>query len=286
MKSTSMVGVVVFAGWTMGAAGACTNDGGNPPSTFEEPSSAPAPGGGGADEPGLPRGAARSATLGTFSSGEVMSIVEVLSLAEVEHGRVAQQHAVHPDVKAFASRMVEEHGRAIERVQRLAGAQQTADAPQVRVARDPTASVLQRHARLLTTDLESQRGTAFDLAYMTAQITEHAKALALIDHALLPSVAPRGTSPPSSTALGMHPAQASGAEQAGSGGAGGQEATGGTAPPIAPGALQTELRDLRGIVAHHLVEALRLQAALRAGAPIPASTRAILVPDVAPGNGR
>src|SRR5690606_16187593 len=138
------------AGWTVGVAAACA-DGSNPPSTFEEPSidtPAPAAGGGAGGDtgqparPAQPTQSAQAEALATFSPAEVTSIVDVVNLGEVIQGRLAEQQATSPDVKAFARRMVDEHGQALERMQRLTGARTTAVTPATRVARDPTASVM------------------------------------------------------------------------------------------------------------------------------------------------
>lgn len=253
MKTRSIAPIVALAGWTLGAVGACSS-GGNPPSTFEEPSSPP-PAGGGGSRPSEP---AQPETLATFSPDEVMTLAEVLDLGEVEQGRLAQQQATHPEVKAFAKRLVEEHGQALQRIQRLTGEQLTAEAPRTRVAEDTTASMMYRQQQLLTSDLGTQKGATFDLAYMTARVTEQAKALALIDRALLPSIGGGA---------------ASSLLQAGpTGGAGGSEIPPGAAP-TAPSrdALEAELQTMRTAFSNHLVEALRVQKALRTGALAPAT---------------
>ena len=275
MKTRSMAGVIVLAGsTTIAGVVACRAEA--PGSTFEVPPMATPPpesGGAGDDtgQPAQPAQPTQASAVATFTPAEVMSIVEVLNLGEVTQGQLAQQQATNADVKAFATRMVDEHGKVLQRLHGLSGTQMTAQTSQARVAQDPTASVIQRHQELLTSDLKSQKGATFDLAYMTAQITEHAKALALIDRALLPSVSPGEAPAPmhQGGGHGAHPMHVGAGGQV-TGGAGGSEAAPGIPPTPDTGALQTELQSMRTSVAGHLAEALWLQKTLR-GPPAAAS---------------
>jgi len=270
MKTRSMAGVMVLAGWTtIAGAVACRAEA--PGSTFEVPPMATPPpesgdqAGDDADQPAQPARPTQASALATFTPAEVMNIVEVLNLGEVTQGQLAQRQATNADVKAFATRMVDDHGEVLQRLHGLSGTQTTAETSRAQIAQDPTASVIQRHQELLTTELKSQKGATFDLAYMTAQITEHAKALALIDRALLPSVSPGEAPAPmhQGGGHGAHPMHV-GAGGHSTGGAGGSEATPAIPPTPDTGALQTELQSMRTSVASHLAEALWLQKTLRA----------------------
>lgn len=159
----------------------------------------------------------------TFTSAEVASIALVLNMGEVEQGRVAIQRATSPEVRAYAERMVNDHTLAMQRIDSQLP-------PGALGVNDPTAAVLARADRIVTQDLETQGGAAFDLAYMTNQMAAHAKALSLIDRSLVPS-AQAGTTSIDTIVL--------------------QE-------------LQTE----RTAVVQHLDEALRIQARVRGAPPV------------------
>jgi putative membrane protein len=187
--------------------------------------------------------------LATFTPAEVTNILEVMNLGEVKQGEIATQQAQNPEVKAFAQHMVEAHGKGQQRAQTLLGQAAKAETDQVRLARDPTAGVLLHQGEVLRNDLKSQTGAAFDLAYMTAQITAHAKVLALIDHSLLPSAeAPQPAASQQGTASS-------------------------STIEVNATDLQAELKTTRTEVVKHLVEALRIQQTLRntTGATAPPS---------------
>lgn len=181
--------------------------------------------------------------LATFSPTEVISIVEALHLGEVAQGQLAVDQAVSQDVKAFAQHMVTDHQKGAQKIAKLLGTPVRAETPQIRLQRDPTAAIIMQQGELVTNDLKTKTGPAFDLAYMTTQVTDHAKVLALIDHALLPS------------ALQPQPQNAV---------ATGQSSQSGSSNIVVNATdLQENLRASRVEVAEHLVSALEIQRALR-----------------------
>ncbi len=262
MKTRSMAGVVALAGCFIATSGACGD--GNPPSTFEAaPSRAPAAVG--ADQSAQPVDSAepgQGEAVAAFTRDEVMNVALALNRGEVAQGELAQKHGTNTDVQTFAKRMVDDHGKTLERLERLVGPH-ASGAAQARITRDPTASAIQHEDQLIANDLATHEGAAFDLAYMTAQITAHAKALAMIDHVLYPSLtgghvpagAPEGQH-------GTHGTQTVGMDASGPGGAG----VGAT--PGDP--LVSELETMRDTVAGHLGEAVWIQKALRSGSRAPA----------------
>ena len=273
MKTASIAGALALAGTIITAA--CTFATNPTESTFEDGGA----GGGGATDagstgetgahvipPGQPAELPPAETLATFTAPEVTSIVEVINLGEITQGMLVQQQGTNPEVKAYAQRMVEDHGQAQQRIQKLLGPQATSEAQQTRLLRDPTASILLHQDQVLSNDLKTQTGSAFDLAYMTGQITAHAKVIALIDRALLPSALAAQTQTTNQAG-----AQGTGGAQGTTGGAqgttgpgttGGTQGTTGGAQPMTT-ELQAELKTMRASVAKHLVDALRIQKALR-----------------------
>ena len=87
-------------------------------------------------------------------------------LKEVELGKLASQKASNADVKAFANRMVEDHGKTNAELARIAGA----NAPK------PPADRLAPPAKLTTAT-----GAEFDRAYMAEMVMAHQNTVALFE---------------------------------------------------------------------------------------------------------
>jgi putative membrane protein len=85
-------------------------------------------------------------------------------LAEVELGRLAQQKAVHEEVKQFAGRMVEDHGKANQELTRVASTNSVTI---------PTA-LDKKHQKDLE-KLSKQVGPDFDREYMKHMLKDHRK---------------------------------------------------------------------------------------------------------------
>jgi putative membrane protein len=91
-------------------------------------------------------------------------------MAEVDMGKLAGQRGSNADVKAFAQRMVSDHDTANSK---LAGVAKASGTP-LRTDWDTDHSVAR-------SQLEKTRGTAFDVAYIRAQIEEHQKTAQLLE---------------------------------------------------------------------------------------------------------
>jgi putative membrane protein len=83
-------------------------------------------------------------------------------VAEVKAATDAAQRAVSADVKAFANRMIEDHGKANDELRQLA--------TNKGIALETTAGGAQQQA---ATALASKSGTDFDRAYMNQMIRDH-----------------------------------------------------------------------------------------------------------------
>ena len=92
-------------------------------------------------------------------------------LAEVELGKLAEQKGQSDAVKAFARRMVGDHGKANERL--------TALAKQDGIGL-PT-GLDQEHAAMRD-KLEGMSGAEFDRAYIQGQVTDHQKTAQLLEY--------------------------------------------------------------------------------------------------------
>jgi putative membrane protein len=93
-------------------------------------------------------------------------------LAEVEMGRMADSKAVHPDVKQFGQRMVDDHGKANEELKALASQKQWT------LPTEPGPKHKPVHDRLMKLS-----GEEFDRAYMAAMVADHDKDVAAFERA-------------------------------------------------------------------------------------------------------
>jgi putative membrane protein len=93
-------------------------------------------------------------------------------LAEVRQSEVARQKATNDEVKAFAERMVADHGKANEELQQLA----TNKGLVV-----PTA-LNEQHQKAVE-HLQGLSGREFDRAYMMHMVEDHQKVVALFENA-------------------------------------------------------------------------------------------------------
>ena len=83
-------------------------------------------------------------------------------IAEVELGKLAQQKAVREEVKQFATRMVEDHGKANEELKKIAAANNV----------QLPAEIERKHQKELE-KLQKLVGPDFDRAYMKLMVKEH-----------------------------------------------------------------------------------------------------------------
>jgi putative membrane protein len=86
------------------------------------------------------------------------------NMAEVELGKVAQQKAANPQVKAFGERMVQDHTKANDELKQVAGAKGVA----LPVAVD------KKHQRAMD-ELQKKSQARFDHEYMEDMVKEHKK---------------------------------------------------------------------------------------------------------------
>jgi len=90
------------------------------------------------------------------------------NLAEIQASQLAREKAVSGEVKAFASRMMEDHGKMLEEQKTMAKARR------LPIPRTPEAA----HAKVMKR-LQEQSGETFDRSYMTQMVKDHESALDL-----------------------------------------------------------------------------------------------------------
>jgi len=90
-------------------------------------------------------------------------------MAEVEHGRLAGQNATNDEVKQFAQRMVDDHGKAGDELKGLASGKNVT-----------LPTELDAKHKAMQDKLSKMKGAAFDRAYMAHMVTAHQQAVALV----------------------------------------------------------------------------------------------------------
>jgi putative membrane protein len=96
-------------------------------------------------------------------------LVTAGGMAEIELGKLAAGRTSNEGVKHFANRMMDDHGKATERLRTVAGK-----------SKIPLPDELDRDHQKIHRDLQELQGTQFDVAYMSAQIVDHQKTVLLL----------------------------------------------------------------------------------------------------------
>jgi putative membrane protein len=115
-------------------------------------------------------GSAAGAPQGTTPGADAMFIrtAAMDGMAEVEHGRLAGQNATNDEVKQFAQRMVDDHGKAGDELKGLASGKNVT-----------LPTELDAKHKAMQDKLSKMKGAAFDRAYMAHMVTAHQQAVAL-----------------------------------------------------------------------------------------------------------
>lgn len=92
-------------------------------------------------------------------------------MAEVELGELAEQKAQHAAVKHFGRRMVEDHGKANDRLISIA-----------KEAGIPVPDELDGEHKAMRDRLENLSGAEFDVAYVQGQVMDHQKTVQLLEY--------------------------------------------------------------------------------------------------------
>lgn len=123
------------------------------------------------ETPATGTGGAVTGTTGTFD-GDMDFVEERLEMgnAEVELGRIAQERATHPDVKAFAQELVRDHQAAGEELRRIA----TTANPNFPATVDDEA---REELTELREEMAKLTGRDFDRRYIDEMIDDHQDAV-------------------------------------------------------------------------------------------------------------
>ncbi|HLL99981.1 MAG TPA: DUF4142 domain-containing protein [Pyrinomonadaceae bacterium] len=110
----------------------------------------------------------RGAVTGAMSDKDFMTEAAVGGMAEVESGKVASTKAQSPDVKKFAQMMIADHTKSNTELKTLAAGKNVT-----------LPTELDAKHKSTMTELQNLSGTAFDRAYVAAQLADHEKTVKL-----------------------------------------------------------------------------------------------------------
>ncbi|HEU4409772.1 MAG TPA: DUF4142 domain-containing protein [Polyangiaceae bacterium] len=136
-----------------------------PPPVAEAPPAPPAP----PPEPPL-------------DDAQIAAVAAASHLAEIDTSKLAQTKAKNKDVKKFAAMMVNHHGDAKKKQDKLLTKEKLAPAD------SPVSAKVKSDAESGLASLKSATGAEFDKAYVDMQIKMHEDTLTALDTKLLPNV--------------------------------------------------------------------------------------------------
>lgn len=107
----------------------------------------------------------------------ILGLLDVANAGDLQAGRLAEQKAVDPDVKAFGSRMIIEH-KAMQ-----AQSHRVAERLDITPGHSPEAELLARQHVDAMARVKSQSGQAFEQAFLLNEILEHERVINALDQA-------------------------------------------------------------------------------------------------------
>ena len=117
-----------------------------------------------------------------LSDGQIAEILTTVDSGEIEQAQVALKRATNPEIRAFATHMVEQHTASRNARSQLAS--QTG----LRPAGSPKAKELESVSAQAIERLNMAEDANFDITYLDGQIEQHAAVLKLIEDQLVPAV--------------------------------------------------------------------------------------------------
>ena len=119
-----------------------------------------------------PAGTAGAGRVDPLNRGDRNFIEEAAQggMAEVEHGKLAEQRATSPQVKQFAQRMVQDHTKAGDELKAIASARGVT----------PPATMDRKHQRAME-KLGKLSGAEFDREYMKHMVDAHKQTVSLFE---------------------------------------------------------------------------------------------------------
>jgi putative membrane protein len=120
-------------------------------------------------------------TRSRLSEGQLLQLLASVDTAEIQQAQVALSKATVPQVRNFASDMIEQHSRA--KLARDTFAKQNG----LVMHSSPTSQTLERDASEVLDKLQRTDVRHFDDTYVQAQLDQHAEVLSLLDTHWIPA---------------------------------------------------------------------------------------------------
>jgi predicted outer membrane protein len=117
----------------------------------------------------------------TFSPDQALGVATLLTRTALEQARLGEARATSMEVKTYAAAMLAAHASTLAALEDLGRGRSVPD--------DPTLDILLVEGSRSLGDLGKIPKEEIELPFMTAEMTLHARALALLDASLLPSAA-------------------------------------------------------------------------------------------------
>lgn len=117
-----------------------------------------------------------------LTDAQVAGVLSVADSAEIKPSQIALQRAQNAQLRAFAERMVTDHGMLEDSLRGMLRISRLTPEP------SPLAMQIQAEAARALSTLERQSGADFDLEYARAMVQSHELALNTIETRLLPDV--------------------------------------------------------------------------------------------------
>ncbi|HKU38395.1 MAG TPA: DUF4142 domain-containing protein, partial [Polyangiales bacterium] len=117
-----------------------------------------------------------------LSDGQIATVLTTVDDGEIEQAQAALKRATNPEVRAFATHMVDQHTAS-----KQAGAQLVSQTG-LKPAESPKSKELQAAGAQHLERLNAADDANFDITYLSGQIDQHETVLKLIEDQLLPAV--------------------------------------------------------------------------------------------------
>lgn len=116
-----------------------------------------------------------------LSAPEITEVLSTSDSAEILPSKLALEKAQNPAVKAYAQRMIKDHGMLEDSLHAMMRRQNITPAP------SPLSNQLESQTESAMQRLQGLSGAEFDRAYMQVMVQSHQEALNMVDNQLLPA---------------------------------------------------------------------------------------------------
>jgi len=120
-------------------------------------------------------------TTAALSTPQIVAVLTASDSAEIKPSQLAMDKAQNADVKAYAQRMITDHGMLEDSLKALERQENVSPAP------NAMSQQIETETRSTLQQLQGLSGAEFDRAYMQAMVQSHQAALNAVDTQLLPS---------------------------------------------------------------------------------------------------